>query len=273
MSLQQQQRVNFDEAVKIYLVPIHTEFSQEERDALWLGRTDFDVIQAGIRRTVKAIRRQKRHSSRTVGHNDDEEESVCDRGLEHLRSAAHMEQRKINKDCCVSAVFGEQKRQRSLKCYDDVALAEASMDGSQWARQKAQEEGMRDAAAVRELRKREVCRYQPDAAAMEMMEQAIKLCAMPVPSSGSNAHQSSSQNQADLFEDKEAVSQMLANFQGFKKSTRIRTKKQDGNQINSPHLMTPFSKRTGQITAHTSSHMKHRNVTTANSQRKAMLNP
>lgn len=164
----EQRTVGFNLTINIYYVPSHRDMSNDEHRDTWLQEEDMNEIRAGVRRTEKAMR--DRRNNRSDGDNDDNaEHEICDRGLEHRRSPAEYERRKINRDCCVSAVLDVQERQLELGYCSGDDLARASRRGSQWARDQATRAGMSDAAVAnaiaeqRQTKKRaSMRRYEPD---------------------------------------------------------------------------------------------------------------
>uniref|UniRef100_A0A7S4K4F7 Uncharacterized protein n=1 Tax=Odontella aurita TaxID=265563 RepID=A0A7S4K4F7_9STRA len=184
-------QVNFEECVLLYRIPPHTEFSEDERVALWFSPRELGGIRANVRRTVKSMRRREQKSA--SGDNGNNE--FCDRGLEHLRSSEHVEQHKINRDCCLAAVLDEQSRQLAMGRCDNETLANASTQGSQWARHKARVEGLRDASIVLQIRQEHVIRCQPDGAGTGILELAMRvLCDASRPVAENESYQSVSQS-------------------------------------------------------------------------------
>ena len=70
----------------------------------------------------------------------DDDIGLTSRGIEHLRSAEHLEQQVINKDCAISVVLAEQRRlaEEGIATADTaVVISEAYQQHSRWARQNA----------------------------------------------------------------------------------------------------------------------------------------
>mmetsp|Transcript_46437 Transcript_46437/g.86282 ORF Transcript_46437/g.86282 Transcript_46437/m.86282 type:complete len:226 (-) Transcript_46437:52-729(-) len=179
---QQRRSVAFDETIQVHLVPCYYEMSEDEHRQIWLSQEDFKAIRASNSRTVEAMqRRNSCNETEDCPHILLDEEDKCDRGLEHRRSPAHHEQRKINHECCITAALDVQERQRMLEYYDEEEIARASRRGSQWARELARQQGVSDSAGAGRAvdRKRVVHRYNPEAAntgSEKVLDRVMKLC-------------------------------------------------------------------------------------------------
>ena len=135
--------VQFANRTRIYLIPSINDMSEEAKSEIWgTDEQDKEEAEEDIVKTIRAMR---------SGKKTEEDDRFCSRGLEHMQSAAHMEQRRINKDCAFDAVLDEQDRQWSAGHSDDDAdaIANASASASQWAREKALQMGASDEAYVR----------------------------------------------------------------------------------------------------------------------------
>lgn len=137
--------VNFSRRTRVYLVPTLEEMSNQEFYAVYGSDEDSRTNQAGVVDSIRNMRLGVRESDDTY---------TC-RGLEHMRSQAHMDQRKINKDMLFDAVLDEQDRQISEGIVDDEALAEVAARMSQRARDAALALASSDEAYVRRYRKEE----------------------------------------------------------------------------------------------------------------------
>lgn len=147
-----------------------TDMTPDETEACFHSDQDKRRMQEEFRRDVKYMRRQALRADGGNYNNKDnygreDEEAVCLRGLEHLHSAAHMEQHKINRDCVVQSVLLAQERERERRTSAaaagvvedygrDEAIARASRAASEWAKGKARERGLSDAAYVRATRRK-----------------------------------------------------------------------------------------------------------------------
>ena len=118
-----QSQVHFQKTTKIILVP---KICNETNNSVWYSVEDFTQIQHDLARTVGAMRRRKPINKH-----------ICYRGLEHLESDAHIEQRRIHRDCVITAVLKEQAMQRASGIIDINKIAEASCYYSRWAKEMA----------------------------------------------------------------------------------------------------------------------------------------
>lgn len=140
--------VDFSSHSEVFPVPHLSDMADVEVSARWMSRRDLEFLQLDAVSTARAMR-QGRLDPRTM----------TPRGLEHLRSAGHLEQRKINKDCVSHAVLGAQRRGRAIgdgeDSGEDIAeeLRAASERASLWAREYALALGKEDAAFVEAERK------------------------------------------------------------------------------------------------------------------------
>ena len=137
--------VNFSRRTRVYLVPTLGEMSNQEFYAVYGSDEDSRTNQAGV---VDSIRNMR------VGV-PEFDDTYTSRGLEHMRSQAHMDQRKIKKDMLFGAVLDEQDRQISEGIVDDEALAEVAARMSQRAKDAALALASSDEAYVRRYRKEE----------------------------------------------------------------------------------------------------------------------
>ena len=137
--------VNFSRRTRVYLVPTLGEMSNQEFYAVYGSDEDSRTNQAGVVDSIRNMRLGVRESDDTY---------TC-RGLEHMRSQAHMDQRKINKDMLFDAVLDEQDRQIGEGIVDEEALAEVAARMSQRARDAALALASSDEAYVRRYRKEE----------------------------------------------------------------------------------------------------------------------
>lgn len=138
-------RTRFACTTQIFSVESLFDMSEDEVAASFYNKADYRRIRADTKRDVRSMLKGD------LGKITD----TCSRGLEHLKSRAHLEQRNINKDCVTNAVFLEQERQRSVGTTDEDEVAEASKACSKWARDLALSNGASDAAYVLAIGRRE----------------------------------------------------------------------------------------------------------------------
>ena len=153
--------VDFSRRTRVYLVPTLEEMSSQEFYAVYGSDEDSRTNQAGVVDSIRNMRLGVRESDDTY---------TC-RGLEHMRSQAHMDQRRINKDMLFDAVLDEQDRQIGEGVIDDEALAEIAARMSQRARDAALALASSDEAYVRRYRKEEE-EEEKECAAREAREAA-----------------------------------------------------------------------------------------------------
>jgi len=100
-------------------------------DDSWLADKDYSKILRSVKKMVRSIRENAAI---------DDDIGLTSRGIEHLRSAEHLEQQVINKDCAISVVLSEQRRlaEEGIATADAaVVISEAYQQHSRWARQNA----------------------------------------------------------------------------------------------------------------------------------------
>uniref|UniRef100_A0A7S4NB91 Uncharacterized protein n=1 Tax=Odontella aurita TaxID=265563 RepID=A0A7S4NB91_9STRA len=152
MMQRSERKVAFHPSIEVYLVP-------RGNRSTWLNQEDYENIRNGARRTVRAMLQHSGTNGEDSQIDDDLDESKhCYHGLDHRRSPAHCEQIKINRDCCFSAVFDAQQRQRVVGHCNEEAISKASRRGSQWARAQALQRGLSIAAPSVERRESKVRR-------------------------------------------------------------------------------------------------------------------
>lgn len=169
--------VIFDVRREVFHIDHLSDLPDDVVSSLWMFGPDFDANQQDMIRSVRAMRR---------GQIDDSPSNpnplATSRGLEHLLSPAHLEQRKINKDCVSQAVLGEQGRQRAAgNVRDDEGLRSASERASLWSRDLARTVAAEDSTWV------EVQRRTARAALLTAMAAATA-------SSSGNAHKRAPQH-------------------------------------------------------------------------------
>ena len=141
-------RVRFANRTRIYLIPCISEFKREEHAAIWMTDEDQKASQQGVVEDILRLRRTAAiESSSDHDHHDDTDES-CGRGLEHMRSQSHMEQRRMNKEANLNGVLDVQDDHFDAGVFNDHEIAEVSISTSEWARQRALSVAASDAAYV-----------------------------------------------------------------------------------------------------------------------------
>ena len=80
---------------------------------------------------------------------DHHDEEHCGRGLEHMRSQVHMDQRRANKEAVTHGVLNLQDEHFEADVFDEDALAEVGASASLWARERALQLAAQDEAYVR----------------------------------------------------------------------------------------------------------------------------
>lgn len=123
--------------------------TEEEYQATYTTEVDSHNSQRNLVQDIQTIRRQDQQG---VPHNngiDDNDEVVSIRGIEHMRSAAAMQERKAVKKAVLDAVLDEQDRQWDKDADDDEALRAASLRHSSRSQRIAAERARQDALLVR----------------------------------------------------------------------------------------------------------------------------
>lgn len=125
--------VIFDPNIHVFFVPALSDMTRKELASYFWNDADIERSQEETVRVIRAMR----------SNEATDENGLCSRGLEHLTSQAHLEQRSVNKDMVLNSIFQEQWRQRveGATKIDDQSLREASERASEWARNSARERG------------------------------------------------------------------------------------------------------------------------------------
>ena len=123
--------------------------TEEEYQATYTTEVDSHNSQRNLVQDIQTIRRQDQQGVPHNNDNDDDDEVVSIRGIEHMRSAAAMQERKTVKKAVLDAVLDEQDRQWDKDADDDEALRAASLRHSTRSQQIAAERARQDALAVR----------------------------------------------------------------------------------------------------------------------------
>eukprot|EP00563_Minutocellus_polymorphus_P011308 CAMPEP_0181074462 /NCGR_PEP_ID=MMETSP1070-20121207/29612_1 /TAXON_ID=265543 /ORGANISM="Minutocellus polymorphus, Strain NH13" /LENGTH=328 /DNA_ID=CAMNT_0023155575 /DNA_START=12 /DNA_END=998 /DNA_ORIENTATION=+ len=137
--------VNFARRTRVYLVPTLEEMTNQEFYAVYGSDEDCRINQEGVVGSIRNMR---------LGVQESDDTYTC-RGLEHMRSQAHMDQRKMNKEMLFDAILDEQDRQISEGIVDGEALAEVAARMSQRTRDAALALASSDEAYVRRYLKEE----------------------------------------------------------------------------------------------------------------------
>lgn len=160
-------RLRFNPQTQIYHIPsVIEEATPSELGSMWHGDGDLARAQREMKRTIRTMRKltkesgwephreheaEEKRSSSSSSSSSAGGKQHCFRGLEHYRSAAHLEQHRINRDCVTEAVLDEQRRQRELgiaaPCPERIAGA--SRAASEWARRGALAMGEYDERCAR----------------------------------------------------------------------------------------------------------------------------
>ena len=141
-------RVGFNRKTKVFLHLHLDDMTEEEYQATYTTDEDSHNSQRNLVQDIQTIRRQDQQG---VPHNNDNEDGTSIRGIEHMRSAAAMQERKAVKEGVLSAVLDEQDRQWDKDADDDEALRAASLRHSGRSHRIAAERARQDALAVRAM--------------------------------------------------------------------------------------------------------------------------
>ena len=141
-------RVGFNRKTKVFLHIHLDDMTEEEYQATYTTDEDSHNSQRNLVQDIQTIRRQDQQG---VPHNNDNEDGTSIRGIEHMRSAAAMQERKAVKEAVLSAVLDEQDRQWDKDADDDEALRSASLRHSTRSQRIAAERARQDALAVRAM--------------------------------------------------------------------------------------------------------------------------
>ena len=108
---------------------------------MWVTQADEKASQADVVKNIMRLRQG--------GPEDHHDEEHCGRGLEHMRSQAHMDQRRMNKEAVTHGVLDLQDEHFDADVFDEDALAEVAASASRWARELAVQRAAQDEAYVR----------------------------------------------------------------------------------------------------------------------------
>ena len=133
-------RLRFANRTRIYLIPTIEELRQEEYEAMWVTQADEKASQADVVKNIMRLRQG--------GPEDHHDEEHCGRGLEHMRSQAHMDQRRMNKEAVTHGVLDLQDEHFDADVFDEDALAEVAASASRWSRELAVQRVAQDEAYV-----------------------------------------------------------------------------------------------------------------------------
>mmetsp|Transcript_1949 Transcript_1949/g.5162 ORF Transcript_1949/g.5162 Transcript_1949/m.5162 type:complete len:228 (-) Transcript_1949:29-712(-) len=134
--------LRFANQTQIFIVTSSRDMSEEEVEATWYCQDEYNAMKRSMKRAARRMQ------------NGDVEDSLshCTRGLEHLRSPAHLEQHRINKDMVIESVINEQDKQWKACVNCPSGIAVASSTASQWARDLATSRGSADAEFAQSLK-------------------------------------------------------------------------------------------------------------------------
>lgn len=144
-------RVGFNRKTKVFLHLHLDDMTEEEYQATYTTEEDSHNSQHNLVQEIQTIRRQDQQSAPQNNNIDHDDEVVSIRGIEHMRSAAAMQERKAVKKAVVDAVLDEQDRQWDKDADDDEALRAASLRHSGRSHRIAAERARQDALAVRAM--------------------------------------------------------------------------------------------------------------------------
>ena len=123
--------------------------TEEEYQATYTSEVDSHNSQRNLVQDIQTIRRRQDRQGVPHNNDNDDDEVISIRGIEHMRSAAAMQERKAVKKAVLDAVLDEQDRQWDKDADDDEALRAASLRHSTRSQQIAAERARQDALAVR----------------------------------------------------------------------------------------------------------------------------
>eukprot|EP00565_Helicotheca_tamesis_P001144 CAMPEP_0185725192 /NCGR_PEP_ID=MMETSP1171-20130828/1494_1 /TAXON_ID=374046 /ORGANISM="Helicotheca tamensis, Strain CCMP826" /LENGTH=198 /DNA_ID=CAMNT_0028393241 /DNA_START=46 /DNA_END=639 /DNA_ORIENTATION=+ len=132
-------KVQFSLENEIFDVISHVDMSDEEKFAAWLTDREQKKLEHSLLKTIKSMRTNGSDCRR------------CIRGLEHLASSEHSEQREIIRECNTVSVLREQHRQKNLGIYDPDEIRKMSEATSQWSKNTALTLGRADASEAETL--------------------------------------------------------------------------------------------------------------------------
>lgn len=110
---------------------------------MWMTEHDHKASQQDV---VKSILNLRKNTAVSDDHHDEEH---CGRGLEHMRSQAHIDERRINKEAVVHGVLDVQDDHFDAGIIDEEEIARTASATSQCATQIALSLAASDAAYVR----------------------------------------------------------------------------------------------------------------------------
>lgn len=141
-------RVAFNETTRILVVPGLWQFPEKVKRDIFYDN-DYLDMKDDIRRSARAARKGR------AGADD------CIRGIEHLRSRSHIEERRSSQRAAIGAVLTTQDRLREDGRADATEIARASMCRTRKAKDRARDLAIQDeedadqiyAASEREARR------------------------------------------------------------------------------------------------------------------------
>mmetsp|Transcript_28149 Transcript_28149/g.81377 ORF Transcript_28149/g.81377 Transcript_28149/m.81377 type:complete len:289 (-) Transcript_28149:300-1166(-) len=134
--------VAFNRRTRVYLIATLYEMSQQEYDSCFITDAESKEAQGEMIASIIAMRGGR--------HDNDENQGICFRGIEHMRSAASMSQRNDHKQHVTDSILDAQDEDE-----DPDHIAAVSRQVTQWAVESALTKASSDAAFVRRLQRNE----------------------------------------------------------------------------------------------------------------------
>uniref|UniRef100_A0A7S4KBY9 Uncharacterized protein n=1 Tax=Odontella aurita TaxID=265563 RepID=A0A7S4KBY9_9STRA len=164
-------RVRFHSRAQVQVTLSRSSYTESEMARTWHSKADGEKMKKDVLVTVQAMR--KFHERRVPAHRVDADlasffscdgrvpadRTTTDRGLEHMRTARSVENRKRHKERVCSAVLDEQDEIWDLEGIEPgseeaaMRIAEASCVATRPARQHAAQKGQKDARFVEQCRR------------------------------------------------------------------------------------------------------------------------
>jgi hypothetical protein len=125
-------RVSFNETTRVLIVPGLFQYPEKVKRDIFYSNDEYLDMKDDIRRSTRAARRGR------CGPDD------CTRGIEHLSSRSHIEERQSSQRAASDAVFTTQHRLRREGRADAVAIARASICRTRTAKDRARDFAIQD---------------------------------------------------------------------------------------------------------------------------------
>jgi hypothetical protein len=136
---EKRRRIQWAKRVRIKEIRHVNDYSESERDAMWMCMADMQMTKTMVKTTVMMMMRGE--------HIDENDPDFCTRGLE-FRTKDGSKIRSRYKLRTRSAVLNEQDLQRDEGFFDPQFIAMASMEGSLECREAARQRGVEDAKCI-----------------------------------------------------------------------------------------------------------------------------